>query len=177
MRKITSGILVSLCLLLSAFTVLQNINYQVRNGFIVSFKNSELSGSFSKLKGNIAFNENHLEQSVFDMIVEVSSIKTGNFLKNMHAKGSDWFDADHYPNIRFISGNFEKKGSNYIVTGTLELHGVKKQVGIPFTFTNNVFAGDFTINRLEFKVGDMKGMSAKVPADLHISLFVPVIEK
>ena len=32
------------------------------------------------------------------------------------------------------------------------MHGVQKEVVLPFTFDNNVFAGSFEVNRLDYNV-------------------------
>ena len=42
------------------------------------------------------------------------------------------------------------------------MHGIKKQVNIPFVFLNNVFKGSFSVNRIDYGVGTLEGMSKKV---------------
>ena len=63
-----------------------------------------------------------------------------------------WFDAEKYPTIHFTSSSFAKTADGYSVTGTLDMHGVQKEITIPFTFNNNVFAGSFSVNRLDYNI-------------------------
>ena len=74
-------------------------------------------------------------------------------MKNTHAKSEKWFDAEKYPTIKFTSSSIAKTATGYTATGTLDMHGVQKEcVTIPFTFTNNVFAGSFQVNRMDYNV-------------------------
>ena len=93
-------------------------------------------------------------------------------MKNTHAKSADRFDAEKYPVIIFATTAITKNSSGYVAKGILEMHGVKKEITIPFTFTNNVFASNFEVYRNEFGIGDPK--HEKVPATLKLSISVPV---
>ena len=95
-------------------------------------------------------------------------------MKNKHARSDKWFDAKQFPTIQFASDNFSKTANGYAVEGTLDLHGVKKKVTIPFTFTNNTFKGSFAVNRLDYGVGTMEGMSKKVSNEIKLDISVPV---
>jgi polyisoprenoid-binding protein YceI len=104
----------------------------------------------------------------------VSSINTGNGIKNRHAKSKKWFDADKFPNIHFVSSKFIKTDKGYSVMGNLSIYGITKEFIMPFTFMNNTFTSTYMINRLDFKIGTKEGMSAKVPAELLVEISVPV---
>ena len=174
MKKISFAFLV---VVLSAFTVHQAINWQIKEGYDLKFSGTKVEGNFEKIKGDISFDENDLSNSKFDLKIEVESIATGNFLKNRHAKGDDWFDAEKYPNINFVSSKFSKTTSGYLVTGKLTMHGVKKEIVIPFTFSNSVFKGNFSVNRMDYKIGTMEGMSKKVSNEIKLDISIPVIKK
>ena len=98
-------------------------------------------------------------------------------MKNKIAKSDNWFDADKYPSINFISSKFSKSTNGYLVEGTIEMHGIKKQIVIPFTFSSNVFKGNFSVNRTDFGVGTMEGMSKKVSNEIALEISVPVTKK
>ena len=106
------------------------------------------------------------------MVIDVTTINTGNGMQNTHAKGAKWFDAEKFPVIKFTSGTIVKAAVGYAVTGVLDMHGIKKEITFPFTFQNNTFTGSFDVSRNEFGIGDPK--SGKVPAVLKIDLSVPV---
>ena len=118
------------------------------------------------------FSKKNLASSKFEISIDVATINTGNGMKNTHAKSAGWFDVEKYPTITFASSTITKKASGYVAKGMLEMHGVKKEITIPFTFSNNVFTSDFEVNRNEFGIGDPK--HEKVPATLKLSISVPV---
>src|SRR5579872_1518491 len=140
----------------SAFTFIQSQNWKVAEGYSVKFDGGDPSGEFTALKGTIQFDEKNLATSKFDMTVDVASINTGNGMKNTHAKGSTWFDAEKYPTITFVSSAITKTAAGFEAKGILAMHGEKKEITLPFTFTNNTFDGALEVNRMDFKLDDGK---------------------
>ena len=174
MKKTSFAFLV---IVLSAFTINQAINWKIKEGYVVAFSGTKVEGNFEKISGNISFDENNLSTSKFDFSIEVESIATGNWLKNRHAKGDDWFDAEKYPNITFVSSKFSKTTNGYLVNGILTMHGVSKEIAIPFTFSNSIFKGNFSVNRMDYKIGTMEGMSKKVSNEIKLVISIPVSKK
>lgn len=177
MKKTATVSLVCGAIVLSAFAVINNISWQITDGYSIKFSNPEANGIFSKFTGDIVFDEKNLNHSSFNVSIDVSSINTGNGMKNRHAKSDNWFDAKQFPEIRFTSSTVSKKNDSYEVLGILEMHGVKKQIMFPFTFKDNVFNGTFTINRIDYGIGSTKGMSGKVPVEIKVDIMVPVTKK
>ncbi len=163
-------------LLFYGFSYLAPENWKIANSCTIKFNGSGASGVFGGLKGNIIFEDNDLGESKFDVTVDADSINTGNSLKNKHAKGSDWLDVAKYPTIRFKSSKISKTTSGYETVGTLYLHGVEKQIAIPFSFSGHVFTGNFQIKRGDYNLGSSHGLDAIVAPVLNIELVVPVIE-
>ena len=56
--------------------------------------------------------------------------------------------------------------------GILEMHGVKKEIVLPFTFANNTFSGNIEVNRLDFNIDD--GKHPKMAPSLKVAITVPV---
>lgn len=177
MKQFSLAVLVGATLLLSAFTTMLTINWQVATGYAVKFKGTDVEGIFKTMTGDILFDENDLPNSKFSMSIDVASINTGNGLKNKHAKSDTWFDAKKYPTITFKSTKISKSTKGYQVEGTLQMHGVQKQIVIPFTFENNTFKGNFSVNRIDYGVGTMEGMSKKVSNKIDLEVSVPVTKK
>jgi len=115
------------------------------------------------------------QSASFDLTIDVASINTGNGLMNTHAKSAEWFDAAKYPVIRFTSKKIVKSGAGYQVTGDLEVHGVKKEMTLPFTFQNKgataTFNGSFIVNRNDFHIGKPGG---DVDENIKLEVSVPV---
>jgi polyisoprenoid-binding protein YceI len=177
MKKISFAVLVGATILLTAFTAVKSIDWKITDGYSIKFKGTDAEGIFKTFSGDISFDQNDLSNSKFSVAIDVSSINTGNGMKNKHAKSDEWFDAAKYPTITFSSSKISKSKEAYLVEGTLEIHGVKKQVKIPFTFVSNTFKGNFSINRMDFGVGTMQGMSKKVSNQITLEIAVPVTKK
>ncbi|MFK7980699.1 MAG: YceI family protein [Saprospiraceae bacterium] len=160
--------------LFSAFTIQNSMSWQIAEGYSIKFAGTDAEGIFKTMTGDLQFDENNLEASKFSTSIDVASINTGNGMKNKHAVSKKWFDAKNYPAITFNSNQFSKTDTGYEVTGTLEIHGTKKEISIPFTFSDNTFNGEFSVNRMDFGVGTMKGMSKKVSNEIKLEISVPV---
>jgi polyisoprenoid-binding protein YceI len=161
----------------SAFTIYKAIAWNIAKGWEVKFEGKDAKGKFEKLSGTINFDASDLENSTMKVSVEVTSIATGNFLKNSHAKGEKWFDSKKYSSITFTSSSFSKLQNGFSVIGELEMHGVKKVISIPFQFNNNNFTGSFSVKRMDYNIGSMEGMSKKVGNEIKIEITVPVVKK
>lgn len=166
--------MIAVIVLLSAFTINNSMSWKIAEGYSIKFSGTDVEGIFKTMSGDIQFDETNLDASKFSTSIDVASINTGNGMKNKHAVSKKWFDAKTYPLITFNSSKFRKIDSGYVVTGTLEIHGTQKEISIPFTFSDNTFQGEFSVNRMDFGVGTMKGMSKKVSNEIKLKISVPV---
>ena len=153
-------------------------HYEITAGHKIAFKSADPSGTFTKVSGTIDFDENNLDSCKFKITIPVSSIDTGNALRDKKAQTAEWFDAKNYPNIKFTSTSVSKDGDKYNVKGDLTLKGIKKEITIPLTYTKKdnkiTFKGTFTVNRITFGVGKK---SEVVPDTMAMSVTVPAILK
>ena len=161
-----------LLMIASASTFIQAQSWKIAEGYSVKFDAGDPSGEFTGLKGTINFDETNLGTSKFDVSIDPATINTGNGMKNTHAKGAGWFDVEKYPTIAFTSSAITKTAAGYEAKGTLDMHGVKKEITIPFTFSNNTFASTFEVNRKDFNLDD--GKHEKMSPTMKVSLTVPV---
>ena len=159
-------------LVASAFTFIQSLDWKIGDKYSVKFEGGDPSGEFTGLKGTIQFDANSLATSKFDCTVDVASINTGNGMKNTHAKSEKWLDAAKYPVIRFTSKSISKTASGFEAKGTLDFHGVQKEISLPFTFVSNVFEGSFEVNRLDYNINTAEPKHGA--SVLKVSLNVPV---
>jgi polyisoprenoid-binding protein YceI len=159
-------------LLASAFTAFQAIDWKISEDYSVKFDGGDPSGEFKGLTGTISFDPNNLKDSKFAVSIEVGTINTGNGMKNTHAKSDKWLDATTFPLITFTSKEITKVASGYEAKGTLDMHGVQKEITLPFTFENNVFTGNFEVNRLDYNINTAEpNHGAQV---LKVAINVPV---
>jgi len=152
MNKLIYPIAVLAVMVTSAFVVMRSQNWKVANHYSVKFSCGDASGEFSGLEGTLNFAPADLASSKFEVSIDATAINTGNGTKNRHIKSANWIDAEKYPFITFTSSHISQTAKGYEAKGMLELHGVKKEVIIPFTFINNIFSGSFTINRIDYNI-------------------------
>jgi polyisoprenoid-binding protein YceI len=174
MKKLALPFLIVATLLLSAFATYNASHWKIAEGYTIKFTSQNPSGVFTALKGDIVFDAENLDHARFDVSVDVNSINTGNGLQNKHAKSDKWFDAEKYPDIKFKSAAVKTTMVGFEAAGVLEMHGIKKDFTMPFTFENNTFTSSFEVSRMDFKIGTTEGLSAKVPELLKIDISVPV---
>lgn len=160
---------------LFAFTL--PTQWKVGPKYNISFSATGVSGIFKTFTGNILFDEQSLATSKFNIVIDINSINTGNGMQNKQAKGAEWFDATKYPAIKFNSTKIVKTAAGYSATGGLQLHGITKEINLPFKFKRSgnggTFEATFTINRNDFKIGEPGGEVGEV---INMYVSVPVIK-
>ncbi|MCA1632656.1 MAG: YceI family protein [Acidobacteria bacterium] len=69
--------------------------------------------------------------------MKTASIDTGIERRDAHLRTPDFFDAEKFPEITFQSKHIvrtgKKKGNQFIAHGTFTMHGVSKEIALPFT--------------------------------------------
>ena len=156
----------------SAFTLIKSQDWKISDSYSIKFDGGDPSGEFKGLKGTVNFDPNDLASSKFDVSIDVATINTGNGMKNTHAKSEKWFDAEKYPTIKFTSSSITKTDAGYEAKGVLDMHGIQKEITIPFTFTDNTFTGSFQINRLDYNINTAEPKHGA--AEFKVDLSVPV---
>lgn len=172
MKKLIFPFAAITILFASAFTFVQSQDWKIADNYSVKFDGGDPSGEFSGLKGTLKFDEKDLAGSKFDATLDVASINTGNGMKNIHAKSEKWFDAAKYPTIRFTSSSIAKTASGYEAKGILDMHGVQKEIVLPFNFADNIFTGNLEVNRLDYNINTAE--PAHGSATFKVSISVPV---
>lgn len=120
---------------------------------IGNMKLNTVEGSFNGMKGTVKFTEKEFATALFDVCIDAKSVNTNNTKRDNHLRTADFFDVEKYPSICFKSINTTKTSTGYLVKGLLTMHGVTKEVQIPFTYSNNTFIGNITVNRYDYKIG------------------------
>ena len=73
--------------------------------------------------------------------------------------------------------NFLHKEIQTIFKMVLKNYSSSDVVVISDTVSSNVFKGNFSVNRTDFGVGTMEGMSKKVSNEIALEISVPVTKK
>ena len=151
-------------LLFSFFAISQNykpVDAGSKVHFVIKNFGISTGGDLHGLSGNINLVPSNISASSFDVAVNVNTIDTDNENRDTHLKSPEYFNAEKYPLITLKSTKINKTNKSntglYQFTGTLTIHGISKSIVFLFTAmpngTDYLFAGNFTINRLDFGVG------------------------
>jgi polyisoprenoid-binding protein YceI len=140
-------------------------------------------GQFRNFDGGIEYVAGKPERISFD--IDLNSLVTDEAKLDAHLKTADFFDVAKYPKATFTSTSLteapagDPSGATHVLTGTLDLHGVQKEVRIPVK-TEQTPEGvhttsEFTINRHDWGIS-YKGMADDLIKDevlMRLDLWFP----
>lgn len=123
-------------------------------------------GKFNNFDGSISYAGGKPVDVSFD--IDLNSIETDDEKLTGHLKSPDFFDVAKYPRATFTSTSLTEApagsagGTTHILKGTLDMHGVKKEVTIPVKAQQSAegvrTTSEFTINRHDWGIS-YKGMA------------------
>jgi len=96
---------------------------------------SQVKGKFTDFAITLNNDEKDITKSSVSVVIKATSVDTGIEGRDRHLRNADFFDVEKYPEITFKSERIEKKGKQFIAHGPLTMHGVTKQIELPFTVT------------------------------------------
>ena len=131
------------------------IGFSVRHAMI-----AKVRGRFTDFAGSFTLNGDDPANSSAQLTVLLTSVDTQNDDRDNHLRSAEFFDVESFPEMTFISTGVEAKGSDFVVTGDLSVHGVTKNVPVKFELvgisqdpwgnTRIGFEGEAEINRRDF---------------------------
>ena len=103
-------------------------------GFTIAHFFTKVPGYFSKVKGTIVVDRDHLENSTVEAVIEVASITTNTKMRDDDLRSTNFFAAAQFPSMTFKSESWKSTGDNtYAVTGMLTMKNVAKEVVLKVT--------------------------------------------
>lgn len=99
---------------------------------------SQVKGKFMDFAITLNNDEKDITKSSVSVVIKATSINTGIEGRDRHLRNADFFDVEKFPEITFKSERIEKKGKGFIAHGPLTMHGVTKQIALPFTVTGTL---------------------------------------
>jgi polyisoprenoid-binding protein YceI len=118
----------------------QVFNFEDKNGrnqvtFFSATPLEDITGTANGISGTVTFDVVNFAKTLNgSLIVKVASMNSGIELRDQHLKGSNWLNADKFPDIVFTIKevtNVKKSDSNkfeFKVKGDFKMHGVTKEV-------------------------------------------------
>ena len=133
-------------------------------------------GMFGKYRGQFSYDPQNATASSFRFAIDAASLDTKSEKRDEHLRGPDFFNVKQFPEITFKSTSVAAKDGKLMVTGTMTLHGVSKEIVMPLSpmksgpgpdqKQHTGFLGQFKVKRSEF------GMNFGLP---HIGDEVSII--
>jgi polyisoprenoid-binding protein YceI len=151
---------------------------------------SEVGGYFREFDGSlVSKNDKDFSGSTINLVAKVASINTDNADRDKHLKSDDFFSADKYPELKFVSKSFKKvSGNKYVLVGDLTIRDVTKQVKLdveykgtvkdPWGNTKSGFKLTGAINRFDYNLkwnsliesgGAVVGKTVKLEANVELA--------
>jgi len=124
---------------------------------------SKVRGKFTDFAITLTNDEKDVTKSSVNVVIKATSINTGIEGRDKHLRTADFFDVEKFPEITFQSSRIEKKGKQLIAHGTLTMHGVAKEIALPFTVTgvdenaektkkNTGYSASLVLNRRDYGI-------------------------
>ena len=96
---------------------------------------SKVKGKFMDFNINLSNDEHDITKSSVNVVIKAASVDTGIEGRDKHLRTADFFDVEKFPEITFQSSRIEKRGKQLIAHGMLTMHGISKEIALPFTIT------------------------------------------
>ena len=147
---------------------------------------SKVRGTFGDYSAVVEADETDLTGANIAFTIQVASINTGSEDRDNHLRSADFFDAETYPEIKFVANNISQKGDDYEIAGDLTIKDVTKPVVFeaeyggkgtnPWGVEVVAFEAETKINREEFGLtwnaaletgGVLVGKDIKITLDLE----------
>ena len=133
-------------------------------GFSIKYMGyAKVKGRFEKFSGAFRYDEQDLNKTSVTFTVNVASIDTDNDWRDEDLRSDNWFNAETFPQIRFISSSVETTDAGFNMIGDLTIKDVTKSVTLEMEPPSGVlkdvrddlqviFNGSLTFNRKDFGV-------------------------
>jgi polyisoprenoid-binding protein YceI len=101
--------------------------------FAVRHLMSRVRGTFSEVSGQIVTSPD-LSGSTAAAVIAVSSVSTGNEMRDSHLRSPDFFDAERYPVMTFASRALRLVDGSWVLPGELAIRDVTRLVDLEVEF-------------------------------------------
>jgi polyisoprenoid-binding protein YceI len=148
---------VILALLLATATAVrgQTREFRVDGGhsdieFTIGFLGTAVRGRFDNLRGTLLYDDRDPSRSAIAVAIDMRSLNTGSRHRDEHLASSDFFDVEHYPMTTFRTTVVRRTSTALELRGPLTMHGVTREIVIPFTLLHPPAADPHGSTLLDF---------------------------
>ncbi len=137
-------------------TTHSGVNFTVRHMVF-----AKVRGRFDRFSGTIEGDLDDLTGARVAVNIDAASIDTGVADRDTHLRSADFFDAEQFPTLRFVSQTIERASDDhYLVHGELTIRDVTREVTLEVDYNGRGtdpwgnerigFSASGSINRREF---------------------------
>lgn len=161
-----------------------SVSFKVRHMVV-----SKVKGGFDDFSGTVKFDGENVKDGSVEMSIDVASVDTENEDRDKHLISADFFDAEKFPTITFMSKKVIADDDNFKIVGDMTMKGVTKEVTFEVEFSGIVndpwgntragFSASTTIDRQEFNVSFSKTLDnggLVVGNDVEIELEIEAVK-
>lgn len=157
-RVATLVAVLALSLPLPGLAVQKIVPGQSEVAFTSRQMNVPVQGKFERFDGQIDVDPAKPEAGKVTFTVDLASASIGTPETTTELKKPEWFDVAKSPQAVFQSTSIKSLGNGRIeVAGKLTIKGVSRDVQVPMTIARTgdllKVAGEFTIKRLDYRIG------------------------
>lgn len=99
---------------------------------------STVRGSIPAVSGTISLDSANPAACSVHAVLEAASIDTDNKTRDADLRSGNFLDIAKFPKIEFVSTRIERGKDGWLAHGKLTLHGVTKEISIPFEISGPV---------------------------------------
>lgn len=89
-----------------------------------------IEGRFDSWGGTLFIDRERPSLSSVDIWIDLDSLSTGDEQRDAHVRSAEFLDVAHFPRATFSSGLVQVSGSDVVINGRLDLHGVIHDVRV-----------------------------------------------
>ena len=154
-----------------------SIGFAVKHSGVMTFR-----GTFAELDAKLVDGRLAGTAKVASVVVDDPNLAG-------HLQTPDFFDAERYPELRFVSQTVEREGDRVSIAGDLTLRGVTQPVEIAGTFTGPITDGygnerigldlETTINRRDYGIdwsADLPGGGSMLDDEVAITANLALVQ-
>jgi polyisoprenoid-binding protein YceI len=149
---------------------------------------SQTKGAFENYRLSVETNDLDFTDAKIELEIDVKSINTNMTDRDNHLRSADFFDAEKYPTIYFISESMSKlNDEEYLLKGNLTIKDITKPIEFKVNYGGQLvdpwgnirsgFTLEASINRFDYGLtwnalleagGAMVGKQVKLQAEIEI---------
>lgn len=100
---------------------------------------STVTGQFNDFNATIESEKPDFSDARISFEAAIDSIDTKNEQRDGHLKSADFFDAESFPNLTFVSKSLKKKSDSiFEITGDMTIRGIEKEIKIDAVYNGTV---------------------------------------